>query len=105
MEEVLCPCNNAPYEINVRKVDSFTECPVEFSLSCPCNKNLSFSEIESGLKHRIFEVLRRRRIRALLEEKSKLLEQGIWPWNRRTRNLHKEVNKKLESLGVYQGKY
>ncbi|MEO9871494.1 hypothetical protein [Ekhidna sp.] len=40
----------------------------------------------------------------LLEEKARLLcERGFWP-KKSIRLKHKEINERLEALGVYQGK-
>ncbi len=63
--------------------------------------NLSYKR-ESGSQTSRFSAIEQ--AEKLLEEKAKLLEgKGFW-FRKSARMKHKEINQKLEALGVYQGK-
>ncbi len=62
--------------------------------------NLNTEEVDSESKLSVIE-----QVKKLLEEKAQLLhDEGLWLFKKSTRKKHKEINQKLEALGVYQGK-
>tara|TARA_B100001250_G_C19736256_1_gene760904 strand:- start:457 stop:810 length:354 start_codon:yes stop_codon:yes gene_type:complete len=109
--KVECPCKKL-YSIHVFGKDSFTGCgnPDGFRLACQCSTDHRVSALHQKklevLNDEVHQYLIEKRIYDLLLEKTQILfDHGIWPWNRKSRQLHQEINLKLEALGVYQGKY
>lgn len=94
------------------KKDPETGCPSMdgFYLSCGCVKDIRVSCIDqealASLMLTTYKYLIRDRIQGLMQEKARVLhEYGLWPWNKKSNQMHREINSKLEVLGAYQGKY